>query len=232
MNPFVLAAIVIVLGVAALFVFGRRRSDSTGGDRRGGPPSVYGGQSSDRSIGPVRREVLLNDGTVVNFRLATAQDAQRVAELANALDREVGDGTEPHTAESVCQGMLSGAAGLALWVAVPNVENADALEPEPVAYALVQDMYDTDSAEWATWLHDLYVMAVWRDRELGAYLMAHLAETTRAAGHSGLWWGVHRNNTRAQRFYRSLDAHQAPIHVMGVAGPTLNALANKARRPR
>lgn len=162
------------------------------------------------------------DGARATLRPATAADAARVAALANALDREVGDGTEPHSAETVVSGMLSGAAGLALWVVEPESGGG------AVGYALVQDLYDTDGAAWASWLHDLYIDADWRSRDIGARLMAHLAAAAEADGHRGLWWGVHRSNWKAERFYRRLGAHRAPIHVMGVAGPTLHALARKA----
>lgn len=162
------------------------------------------------------------DGARAILRPATADDAAGVAELANALDREVGDSTEPHTAETVAAGMLGGQAGLILWVVEPE-EGGGA-----VGYALVQDMYDTDGADWAAWLHDLYINETWRRRNIGARLMAHLAVVALRNGHNGLWWGVHRNNWKAERFYRDLGAHRAPIYVMGVAGPTLDALAAKA----
>lgn len=194
------------------------------------PPADIADATEDpvADVSPPPRPVTFatSDGTPVLLRTATAADAARVAALANALDREVGDATEPHTEASVVDGMLSGAAGLVLWVLVP--EDAGRGADGAVGYALVQDMYDTDGAEWTVWLHDLYIEDAWRDRALGAELMAHLACEARSSGRSGLWWGVHRNNWKAERFYRRLGAHRAPIYVMGVAGPTLDALAAKA----
>lgn len=166
--------------------------------------------------------LVTSDGSGVTIRRGHVADAARVAELANALDREVSDGNVPHSAASVVDGMLSGRAGLVLWVVVPD-GGTDA-----VGYALVQDMYDTDGATWITWLHDLYVNEDWRSRDIGDRLMTHLASMAKSLGHEGLWWGVHRNNWKAERFYRRIGAERAPIYVMGLAGAALSAAADRA----
>lgn len=180
--------------------------------------------STEPAVVPAKpsTSVAAANGSSVTLRVATAEDASAVAALANALDREVSDGNEPHTAASVIDGMLSGRLGLVLWVAVPEGETA------PVGYALVQDMYDTDSATWITWLHDLYVNETWRSQDIGARLMAHLAVNAKSAGHHGMWWGVHRSNWKAERFYRRLGAARAPIYVMGLAGTAFDEIVEEA----
>ncbi len=73
-------------------------------------------------------------------------------------------------------------------------------------YATIQPYYNSDDAQPAYWLDELYVAPARRSEGLGAALMAGLRRIALEDGRPSVWWGVERDNTRAIAFYDRLGA--------------------------
>ena len=77
---------------------------------------------------------------------------------------------------------------------------------EPQGYLLYSEIYDTDLAQRALFVIDLYVRPAARGQGLGRALMAEAERLCRAAGGGALLWGVLHQNAAAMAFYEGLGA--------------------------
>jgi ribosomal protein S18 acetylase RimI-like enzyme len=77
---------------------------------------------------------------------------------------------------------------------------------EPQGYLLYSDVYDTDMAQRALFVIDLYVRPAARGQGLGRALMDEAERLCRAAGGGALLWGVLHQNAAAMAFYEGLGA--------------------------
>lgn len=73
-------------------------------------------------------------------------------------------------------------------------------------YATIHAYYNSDDAQPAYWLDELYVTPARRSAGLGTALMDGLRRIAREDGRPSIWWGVERENTRAVAFYDRLGA--------------------------
>jgi GNAT superfamily N-acetyltransferase len=158
--------------------------------------------------------------SAVRVRAARPAEAAILAEMANDLNDHVGIHGRPFTPERVlADGFGAGPAFTAL---VAELDGA------VVGYVFFSPSYNTDVAARSMWLHDLFVAPTARGRGVGYALMAGVAAETVRAGCASLEWGVHTANARAIEFYRRLGAVGGEVHVMGVDGERLRALASAA----
>ena len=77
---------------------------------------------------------------------------------------------------------------------------------EPQGYLLYSEIYDTDLAQRALFVIDLYVRPAARGQGLGRALMDEAERLCRAAGGGALLWGVLHQNAAAMAFYETLGA--------------------------
>ncbi len=77
---------------------------------------------------------------------------------------------------------------------------------EPAGYATLLPYYNSDNAQPAYWLDELYVAPAMRSKGVGAILMRGLQRIAREDNRPSLWWGVERDNHRAIAFYDRLSA--------------------------
>lgn len=73
-------------------------------------------------------------------------------------------------------------------------------------YATIQPYYNSDDAEPAYWLDELYITPARRSAGLGAALMEGLRRIAQEDGRPSIWWGVERENRSAIAFYDRLGA--------------------------
>jgi GNAT superfamily N-acetyltransferase len=159
--------------------------------------------------------------SAVRVRPARLEEAAVLAEMANDLNDHVGIHGRPFTADRVrTAGFGPGAAF------TPLVAELDG---EIAGYAFYTMGYDTDVADRAMWLHDIFVKPSARGRGVGHALMAAVAAETVRQGGRSLGWGVHTANVGALEFYRRLGAGGGEARIMGVSGERLRALAGAAR---
>jgi GNAT superfamily N-acetyltransferase len=156
----------------------------------------------------------------VRVRPARLDDATLLAEMANDLNDHVGIHGRPFTPERVRADGFGPQAAFTPLVAE--------LDGAVVGYAFFTLGYNTDIANRAVWLHDIFVRPSVRGRGVGAALMAAVAAETVRLGGLSLEWGVHTANTGALEFYRRLGARGAEVRVMGVDGDRLRTLAGAA----
>jgi GNAT superfamily N-acetyltransferase len=156
----------------------------------------------------------------VRVRPARLDDATVLAEMANDLNDHVGIHGRPFTPERVRADGFGPQAAFTPLVAE--------LDGAIVGYAFFSLGYNTDIANRAVWLHDIFVRPSARGRGVGAALMAAVAAETVRLGGLSLEWGVHTANTGALEFYRRLGARGAEVRVMGVDGDPLRTLASAA----
>ena len=155
--------------------------------------------------------------TGVRIRAATPADAAVLAEMANALNRHVGIGTDPFTPAIVRRdGFGDDAVFRAL---LAEIDGAVA------GYAIFIRNYNTDVAARTILLCDLFVRETARRRGAGRALMAAVAAETVARGARLLEWGVHDANEGAREFYRRLGARQHAVRIMELGGEALATLA-------
>jgi GNAT superfamily N-acetyltransferase len=156
----------------------------------------------------------------VRVRPARLDDATVLAEMANDLNDHVGIHGRPFTPERVRADGFGPQAAFTPLVAE--------LDGAIVGYAFFSPGYNTDIANRAVWLHDIFVRPSARGRGVGAALMAAVAAETVRLGGLSLEWGVHTANTGALEFYRRLGARGAEVRVMGFDGDRLRTLAGAA----
>ena len=77
---------------------------------------------------------------------------------------------------------------------------------QPQGYLLYNEIYDTDMAQRALFVIDLYVRPAARGHGVGRALMAEAERLCRAAGGGALLWGVLHQNEAAMAFYETLGA--------------------------
>lgn len=148
----------------------------------------------------------------VNIRAANADDAAAIAQMACALEAEVG-GEGLATAEKIIEAMER----VNFWVACkPSI---------PVAFAMHYEGYDLASATHGTHLGDIYVQPEYRGCGVGRALMAHIADATLSAGGEWVSFTVVNENKEALKFYEALHAQEAPVHFMAMGRGGLEGLS-------
>jgi GNAT superfamily N-acetyltransferase len=145
------------------------------------------------------------------------EDSAAVARMANCLNRELGIGGDPFTADRVREDAFGASPRFALLIAE--------VDGEAAGYAMYHAAYDSDLAVPAVRLVDLYVDEHARGLGVGRALMGAVARETVRAGARVLEWGVHEGNTRAIAFYRALGASGGSVRTMEVKEDSLLALA-------
>jgi GNAT superfamily N-acetyltransferase len=153
----------------------------------------------------------------IRVRPGIPQDAAEVARMANALNRELGIGGDPFTADRVLEHGFGTPPRFALLIAD--------VDGKASAYAMYHEAYDSDIATTAIRLVDLYVDEPLRRLGVGSELMRALARETVRLGAGTLEWGVHEGNTRAVAFYRALGASGGSVRTLEVKEKALEALA-------
>jgi GNAT superfamily N-acetyltransferase len=156
----------------------------------------------------------------VRVRPGRLDDATLLAEMANDLNDHVGVRGRPFTPERVRADGFGPQAAFTPLVAE--------LDGAVVGYAFYSPGYNTDIANRAVWLHDIFVTPSARGRGVGYALMAAVAAETVRLGGMSLEWGVHTANAGALQFYQRLGASGTEMRVMGVAGERLRGLAGAA----
>jgi GNAT superfamily N-acetyltransferase len=154
----------------------------------------------------------------IRVRPGRPEDAAEVARMANALNRELGIGGDPFTADRVLEHGFGTAPRFALLIAD--------VDGKPVAYAMYHVAYDSDIAATAIRLVDLYVDEPCRRLGVGRALMRAVARETVRMGAGTLEWGVHEANTRAIAFYHALGATGGSVRTLEVKESALEALAS------
>lgn len=140
-----------------------------------------------------------------------------MARMANALNRELGIGGDPFTADRVLEHGFGTEPRFALLIAD--------VDGKAAGYAMYHVAYDSDIAATAIRLVDLYVDSPLRRLGVGRELMRALARETVRLGAGTLEWGVHEANTRAIAFYRALGATGGAVRTLEVKDTALEALA-------
>jgi ribosomal protein S18 acetylase RimI-like enzyme len=158
--------------------------------------------------------------SAVRVRPARPADAAILAEMANDLNDHVGVHGRPFTEERVLSDGFGPEAAF-----TPLVGELDG---DVAGYVFFGLGYNTDVASRSMFLHDLFVAQAARGRGVGQALMAAVAAEAIRAGAVSLEWGVHASNAGALGFYRRLGAHSTEVHIMGVDGERLRALAAAA----
>jgi len=98
-------------------------------------------------------------------------------------------------------------------------------EGEAAGLALYFPVYSTWVSRTALYLEDLYVAPEFRRRGVARMLMRELARTAQSTDCGFIRWLVLRENTRAIRFYESLQAENGGSDSMLIEGEALAALA-------
>ena len=155
--------------------------------------------------------------SAVRVRPARLDEAALLAEMANDLNEHVGIYGRPFTAAIVRTDGFGDTAAFTPLVAE--------LDGAVAGYAFFTLGYNTDIADRAMWLHDIFVTPAARGKGIGYALMAAVAAATVRMGGKTLDWGVHSANAGALEFYRRLDAVGGESKIMGIGGARLRALA-------
>jgi GNAT superfamily N-acetyltransferase len=153
----------------------------------------------------------------IRVRPGAPEDAEAVARMANALNRELGLPGDPFTRDRVVEDGFGAVPRFALLIA--DVDGVAA------GYAMYHAAYDSDIAAPAVHLVDLYVSEDARRLGVGRALMGSVAREALRAGARTLDWGVHEANATAIAFYRALGAAGGSVRLMEVKDGALEALA-------
>jgi GNAT superfamily N-acetyltransferase len=151
------------------------------------------------------------------IRRASIVDSVAIAEMANALNRHVGITTAPFTEAIVRRDGFGPAPAFSVLIAERDGAT--------VGYALLHSGYNTDIAARSIVLSDIYVVEGARRLGVGRALMAATAAEALQTGAACVEWGVHAANVGAREFYRQLGAVSGEVHVLGLFGDALAALA-------
>ena len=155
----------------------------------------------------------------VVVRAGRPSDGADVADMANALNREMGLTNDPFTAETVARDGFGEDPAFSLLIAEA--------EGDSIGYALFTEGYNTDFAARGLWLDDIYVAPPYRSRGIGRKLMAAVAATARQRNFASMWWTVLDSNARAIDFYREIGAIDDNARLLELHGPALEKLARE-----
>lgn len=163
----------------------------------------------------------MTDGMDTRIRRATADDAETLLDLINALGADLGDPPVTLTADELRRDGF----GEDPWFVTFLAEQAGAA----VGYAMTCTGFSTDLGGRGVHLADLYVRRDVRRLGIGRGLMAAVAAHAVARGGKWVTWDVWTENARAQRFYESLGAtHRDDVRTMVMRGGALASLAGDA----
>jgi GNAT superfamily N-acetyltransferase len=154
----------------------------------------------------------------IRIRAGLTEDAEAVARMGNALNRELGIEGQAHTADGIVRDGFGANPRFSLLIA--EVDGTAA------GYAMYHPAYDSDIAAASVWLVDLYVEGSARRLGVGRELMRAMARETLRAGAKTLEWCVLEQNERAIAFYRALGAKGGSLRVLEMRGDALSALAD------
>lgn len=161
------------------------------------------------------------DGIAITVRPAEEQDAQALADMANALNVAHGKSATLYTAELIHGEAFSEDRVCHFLIAER--------EGHPAGYALYHWMFNSDLARRGIWLTDLFVMPGERRHGVGRKLFSAVAAETVESGMASLWWGVMSDNTQARAFFASLGARDEDARILELDGQALQALAAEAK---
>lgn len=156
------------------------------------------------------------------IRVATVQDAATLAELAAALNAHFGvENTAALNGDSLAA-VMRGDDPLVFGY----LGESDGL---PVAYALCQKFFDTDTGTMATWLHDLYVDPLHRSGGLGRRLLARVAADAARKGQCCIGLAVYEDNPARHLYDRIGAALPTDALVYELRDDKLDKLAREAQ---
>ncbi|MEM7545592.1 MAG: GNAT family N-acetyltransferase [Pseudomonadota bacterium] len=128
------------------------------------------------------------------IRRPKPEDAERLAEMVDALNRHEGEATGLFTAAAALADIIAPDAPVHGFVA----EAAGTL----TGFALWHFAYDTAMAGRGGFLADLFVEDSHRGTGTADALLKAVAQDVDAGGGTFLWWGAYASNVRARTFYR------------------------------
>lgn len=155
----------------------------------------------------------------VTVRPARPGDAVEIADMANALNAQHGKPDNLYSA-ALIEREAFGAQPLC------EILVAD-LGGRAVGYALMHEMFNSDTARRGLWLTDLYVRNQHRSGGIGTRLLEAVAARCIEKGLASVWWGVTSDNLPARRFYEGLGARDEDARILELDGPALARLAGK-----
>lgn len=153
-------------------------------------------------------------------RRAESQDAQALADMANALNVAHGKSATLYTAALIRDEAFADDPVCYFLIAERN--------GKPAGYALYHWMFNSDLARRGIWLTDLFVMPDERRHKVGRRLFSAVAAETLEYGLASLWWGVMSDNISARAFFASLGARDEDARILELDGSALQALAAEA----
>ncbi|MEQ8603810.1 MAG: GNAT family N-acetyltransferase [Marivibrio sp.] len=159
------------------------------------------------------------------LRLMRAADAAAVALLAEKLNRHFGVAAPAFGASAIAPLLEGDPPFLSGLIA----ETGDrSTTREPVAYALAQDFFDTDTGRMGLWLFDLYVEPDWRGAGLGRSMIAALAARAAGQGKGMIALAAYRSNPARRLYERIGAALPEEALVYELRDEKLQALADEA----
>jgi len=137
------------------------------------------------------------------IRAARVEDAGRIAEMADALNRFEGKPPCPLQADDVVRLGFGDRPLFSVLIA----ECAGRAE----GYALFYPGYDVESASSGAHLVDLYVETAFRGQGVGRALIEAVARASKQRGASWVAWHVMEKNAPGIAFYEAVGAKREPL---------------------
>lgn len=163
----------------------------------------------------------MNSRSTVSIRRAQIDDADALARLGRALNRQQGDPDEFFTAEAVRRDGFGATPRFEAWIA----ERAG----EAIGYALVVPAaYETGYAKAGVYVQDLFVAPEARRCGAARSLLAAIAADTRARGLEFMWLASRAWNTESHAFFRTVASVEEPVLAFAIFGDELATLADQS----
>lgn len=155
--------------------------------------------------------------SIINFRMASLQDATALNTALRALSHSIGD-THRASDDQIARA-LSGPCRAVLAEAGQELAGA----------AMFSPLFSTARGMAGAYVSDLWVSPDWRGAGLGQRLLATVRDTAaRDWGAGFLRLGVYTDNTGARRLYERLGfVRSESEHYLTLSGPALAALKGK-----
>lgn len=161
----------------------------------------------------------------VTIRPGRPADADAIARMAQAVERETRSDFPGLTAEHLLRDAFGADPVLTVLVAVP----ADTPDVEPVGCALLTDAYDVGYGHRGMRLETLYVHRPWRGGTVGRSLLAAVCARVVACGGTYMLWDVQRGQPKLEAYYRRLGGRPMDIVAYALWGNALERLAAEGR---
>lgn len=156
------------------------------------------------------------------IRAATIHDAATLAELAAALNAHFGMENAATLNGASLAAVMQGDDPLVYGYLGEH-------DGAPVAYALCQKFFDTDTGTMATWLLDLYVDPAHRSGGLGRRLLARVAADASQKGQRCIGLAVYTDNPARRLYDRVGAALPTDALVYELRDDKLDKLAQEAQ---